>query len=219
MITLLDNQLVTMRQVLLGLLCMGMAVVGGCGDQRAPLSPAEATTLADDLMANDGFFWGQPVEVLTPAAPDASGHRWWQLRYTEPIDGPANDRILIVDADSGWAEVPYQGYKVRAVATSGPGGATNAILVTPGSYILLLTPPTTLSEDEFSKLEAEAVHLNAQAATSGLYPLFLARTDDQGRSALVYGWQSDHGIERDTAITLWLSRHTSYRNTTWVDLH
>jgi len=207
-----------MRQVLLGLLCMGLVGVGGCGDQRAPLSPAEASTLADDLMANNGFFWGQPIEVLTPDAPDATGHRWWQLRYTEPIEGPANERILIVDADTGWAEVPYRGYRVRAVAVSTPGGATNAVLVVPGPYILLLTPPTRISAEELATLDAEASRLNAQAATSGLYPLFLTRTDDQGRSALVYGWQADHGIQRDTAITLWLSRHTSYSSPTWVDL-
>ena len=59
----------------------------GC-EQRGPLSTAEATTLADDLMIREGFSWGTPIEVLTPDGADAYGHRWWQLRYIDCPGGP-----------------------------------------------------------------------------------------------------------------------------------
>jgi hypothetical protein len=189
----------------------------GC-EHRGPLSSAEVITLGDDLMIREGFSWGTPIEILSPESADASGHRWWQLRYVDALEGPGSQRLLIVDGDTGWAQLPYAGYRVRTKAVLSRGSTPPAVVVQDGPFVLLLTPPSVLAHDARGALEAEAARLNAEAASSGLYPLFLVRRDDQGRSALVYGWQSDHGIQRDTAVTMWLSHHSSYTAATWVDL-
>ena len=111
------------------------------------------------------------------------------------------------------------GYAIRTRALVNHAASPSpAVVVQDGPFVLLLTPPTVLSREAVSALDNEASRLNAIAATSGLYPIFLTRRDDQGRSALVYGWQGDHGIQRDSAVTLWLSKHSSYTATTWVDL-
>ncbi len=202
---------------LLSLLAVLVLAGSGC-EHRAPLGEAEVLSQAESLQREGGLFWGSPVEVLPPAAPDADGHCWWQLRYTDGSLGPADDRLILVDSITGWARLPFPGYRRRVPVVSASGMPLAPVTVADGPAVLLLTTPAIIGQLAIDRLDHEAANLNALGAGSGIYPLFSVRTDEQGRSCLVYGWQGDRGIQRDTRVSAWTSLHSSYGTGTWVDL-
>lgn len=197
--------LMAMRRCLL-LLPVVMLLVA-C-DPRPPIVRTEIGSLAQNLQVREGLAWGDPTDIQPPA--EFEGRRWWQVTYAE-------GQIILVDADSGWARFPGSGYTVRRTATHRPTEATT-LMVTEGSWLLVVIPSQIRNETGLGELEREAARLNALAGQTGLYPLFSVRLDHQGRSALVYGWQSDRGIARDTHIDAWLQVRTTHRDARWVDL-
>jgi hypothetical protein len=194
-----------------------LLALAGC-EQRQPVDHAAAISYADDLQRRDGADWGAPLEVLGPDGTDALGHRWWQLRYADQPGDHAGDRIIIVDAESGWAQHPYPGYAVRVPAALSKPSSEHPLTVQEGPWILLVTDPAVLAQDRSAELEREVSRLNALGAETGLYPAFSIRADRQGRSAVVYGWQGDRGIQQDARVGDWLSTRTAYGRGTWVDL-
>lgn len=187
--------------------------LAGC-EPRQPLTRGEAVGIAGSLQRLDGQAWGDPVEVLGPAStPDPDGHRWWQLRYAPAADGAV--RVVLVDDATGWARLPAAGWSLRL---AGPAAAPSVPLLRadPGPWILVLTQPATLAEDAIAKLESEVVHFNTRAGAEGRLPLFGLR-QEQGRTALVYGWTGEGGISRDERLRGWILR-ASGRDPSWVDL-
>ena len=182
----------------------------GC-EPRLPIVRGEAIAIAGNVQRAAGVDWGDPTEALEPpaeAAPD--GHRWWQIRYP-------NGRILVVDAESGWGRTPPAGYVPR-VRVRDSAALVPAPMVQEGSLVLELTEPAVLDDDHEAALEREAAQLNAQAAQSGLYPLFSVHHDRQGKVSLLYGWQGDRGIAEDHHAVDWVRLRTTYQEPRWVDL-
>jgi hypothetical protein len=196
-------------------LLAAVLLVLGC-EERGPVGRAEAISDGDSYQLAQGLAWGAPIEELPPSGNGGDGQRWWQLRYLDGAKPGEGARILIVDAHSGWTRQPFPGYVVRATAEGPPAPAAAGLVA--GPWILLLSQPAVLSRDAAEQLDAEAGRLNAQAAGTGLYPLFSAHQDDHGRWALVYGWQGGDGIQRDQRVSDWLSAHTRYGAGIWVDL-
>lgn len=199
-----------------GVVLIGCGLVG-C-DKRPPINRGQAAAIADNVQRQNGVDWGDPTEVLEPA-PGADGRSWWQLRYR-------GEHLILVDGASGWGRLPPPGYqpriKVRQVAApalSGQPAATPATapIVTEGSQVLRLTDPAELSPEALGTLEREAAQLNVTAAQTGLHPLFSVRTDRQGRSTLLYGWQGDRGMARDEKAVDWVKSRTA-RVPVWVEL-
>ena len=184
-------------------------------ESRAPLSQAQVTGLADSLQRREALAWGQPVEVLPPASPDARGHRWWQVRYADAGEGRV--RVVVVDEDSEWARLPPPGYLVRVSAAGHPGGA-NPVLVAEGAFILAVTPAEKADDRRRVDLEREVVRLNALAGNTGLMPLFSLREQRDQTVGIVYGWQADRGIAKDERVVEWLAARTPYRDCVWTDL-
>jgi hypothetical protein len=191
------------------LLLLLLGIVG-C-EPRTPLSRGQAAAIADNVQRQNGVNWGDPVEVLPPPPSSPDGHRWWQVRYRE-------DRIILVDADTAWGRLPPPGYVPVVRATDSHPTEHPQVLLVEGSFVLQLTPPAELDGDHLGALEREAVHLNALAVQSGLLPVFSVRTDHQGRSSLLYGWQGDRGIAQDPHISEWVTVHAPNHAATWVDL-
>ena len=179
-------------------------------EPRSPLNRGQVVAISDNLQRQEGVMWGDPVEVLGPA-PAADGRSWWQVRY-------AGGELALVDAASGWARRPWPGYAPRSrpvpVATV---AGTTPLVILDGSLVLQLSAPEELSTERVGELEREAARLNALAVQHQLHPLFSLRTDRQGRSSLLYGWQGDRGIARDEQIADWVRLRTSWR-ATWIEL-
>jgi hypothetical protein len=181
-------------------------------DSRPPIVRSEVGSLAQNLQVREGLAWGDPTDLQPPAP--FEGHRWWQVAY-------AGGQVILVDADSGWARLPPPGYAIRRTpaASTAPATAQAApVTVSEGSWILVVEPSRRREPADLADLEREASRLNALAGQTALYPLFSVRTDHQGRSALVYGWQGDRGIAQDPRITTWLGQRTAHRDHRWVDL-
>ena len=179
-------------------------------EPRSPLNRGQVVAICDNLQRQEGVMWGDPVEVLSPA-PAAEGHNWWQLRY-------AGGELALVDAASGWARRPWPGYapRSRPVPVAAVAGTTPTVILD-GSLVLQLSVSEELSTERVGELEREAARLNALAAQQQLHPLFSLRTDRQGRSSLLYGWQGDRGIARDEHIADWVRLRTPWRGT-WIEL-
>ena len=180
-----------------------------------PISRGAAAGIADNVQRAHSMNWGDPVEVLPPSAPDAQGHRWWQVRY--PGTPP---RLILIDADSGWGRLPPADYVARGQAQVPPSpAAARPPMLQDGSFIYCLTAPAEADAAAVAELEREAARLNALAATTDLYPLFSVRTDRSQRSALIYGWQGDRGMARDEHVAQWVALRTTYAPTAvWSDL-
>ena len=183
-------------------------LVAGC-DPRPPIERFQVGAIAANLQVRDGLTWGDPRDIQPPAL--WNGHRWWQVSY-----GP--ERIILVDADSGWARLPGPGYVPRHGAVQAPPTLRQATAVNEGSWILVVAPSAVRADQDVSALEREVARLNALAGQTGLHPLFSVRTDQQGRTALVYGWQGDRGIAQDARVDDWLRLRTDHRDVRWVDL-
>ncbi len=180
----------------------------GC-DPRPPITRTQVGVIAGNLQLREGLSWGDPRDVQPPV--EFAGHRWWQVTY-------AQDRIILVDADSGWARLPMPGYPIRRAATPAVSTSTAPEMVADGSWLLVLEPSLRREPAQEGALEREAARLNALAAQTGLYPLFSVRLDRQGQSALVYGWQGDRGIAQDPRVDAWLKLRTDHKLARWTDL-
>lgn len=182
-----------------------------------PISRGAAAGIADNVQRAHSMNWGDPVEVLPPSAPDAQGHRWWQVRYTG-----SPPRLIIIDADTGWGRLPPADYVPRGHVQPPPpvaGVAGRAPMLLEGSFIYCLTAPAEVPDAAVAELEREAARLNALAATTDLYPMFSVRTDRSGRTSLIYGWQGDRGMARDEHVAQWVAVRTTYAATAqWSDL-
>ena len=191
-------------------------LLGICAcEPRQPIGRTEAVSAGDSLQRREGLSWGSPEESLPPGPADADGHRWWQLRYADV--GSERDRILLVDARTGWVRHPPVGYAVRMTPSS-PLPQAQSATVSEGPWILLVTTPERADADARASLEREAARLDALAGQTNLYPLFSVRTDRTGAAAIVYGWQGDGGIQRDEHVCDWLAVRTPHGRGTWVDL-
>jgi len=200
-----DAMLTRMRVVSLAVVAL---VLVGC-DPRPPITRTQVGVIADNLQRRDGMAWGDPRDIQPPA--EFAGHRWWQVTY-------ANGQVILVDADSGWARLPMEGYAIRRPAAPLTVATPVPAVVTEGSWVLVIEPSVRRSVTEEGALEREATRLNALATRTGLVPLFSVRVDRKGQSALVYGWQGDRGIAQDPSLEAWLTLRTEHRAPRWIDL-
>lgn len=203
-----------MRRMSLVSVAALVLILAGCED-RPPISRAQVVSNAYNLQLRDGLTWGDAVEVLQPVTVDDRGHRWWQLRYRPGPDGAL--RIMLVDADSGWARHAPPQYVPRLptpVKTSGDVPLT----IAEGSYVLVVAPGKVLDAEQRRALEQEVLRLNALGTNTGLMPLFSLREQRDQLVSLVYGWQNDRGIAREQRVVEWLTARTPYRDPQWEDL-
>jgi hypothetical protein len=203
-----------MRQILPLLVVVLAWCLAGC-ENRDPLGRAQVVALADHLQRRDGFDWGQPIEVISAGEADARGRSWWQVRYPDGGDGVA--RVILVDADSGWARLPPAGYRLRTTPAGSPS-SERPVETSRGSFVLLVTPPEAASADRETALDRETVRLNELARNTGLGSLFSLRHGRDGRIGIIFGWHDEHGIARDERVVEWLTVRTPHRGFVWEDL-
>lgn len=195
-----------------------LALQCGC-ESRPVITRGLAAGIADNVQRTQGVNWGDPIEVLPPTAPDAAGHAWWQLRYAAGPGQSVDDRLIVVDADSGWGRLPPAGYVPRGRPQPPPPAQGTASMLQDGSFLYCLTVPVVTDEAAQAALEREAARLNALAAQTDLHPLFSVRVDRSGRATLLYGWQGDRGMARDEHVAQWVALRTTYAPTAqWTDL-
>jgi hypothetical protein len=72
--------------------------------------------------------------------------------------------------------------------------------------------------DQRRALEQEVRRLNALGTNTGLVPLFSLREQRDQQVSLIYGWQHDRGIARESRVVEWLTARTPYRDPLWEDL-
>lgn len=189
-------------------------MIAGCED-RAPITRAQVVSNAYNLQLRDGLIWGDAVETLPPVSADDHGHRWWQIRYRPGPDGAV--RLMLVDAESGWARQPPAGYVPRQSPPPKTSGE-QPLTVAEGTYLLVVAPAKTVDAEQRRALDHEVHRLNALATNTGLMPLFSVREQRDQQVALIYGWQNEHGIAREPRVIEWLTVRTPYRNAVWEDL-
>jgi hypothetical protein len=185
-------------------------------DERQPLSRGRAAAIAGNVCLADQLVWGEPIEVLPPAASDAAGRSWWQVRYYAP-NGSA-PRVVLVDDASGWGRRPGADYAVRVRPAPRAVAAAAAVQAQPGSAVLILVEPALRNGADVAALEHDAVRLNQAATAAGMPPLFQARRDAGDRVSLLYGWQGDSGIAMDEALRDWVVRQGDFAQARWADL-
>jgi len=203
-----------MRRMSLVPVIAALLFLAGCED-RPPITRAQVVSNAYNLQLRDGLSWGDAVETLPPVDTDRYGHRWWQLRYRPGPDGAL--RIMLVDAESGWARRAPADYVPRLslpVKTSGDVPLT----ISEGSYVLVVAPAKAVDAEQLRALEQEVLRLNALGTNTGLMPLFSLRTQRDQQVALVFGWSHDRGIAREQRVVDWLIARTPYRDPVWEDL-
>ena len=204
-----------MRRMSLVPLAALLLLSTGCED-RPPLSRAQAVSNAYNLQLRDGLNWGDAIETVAPAAADDRGKRWWQMRYRPGADGEI--RMMLVDAESGWARRPAAGYVPRLPPPSKITGE-QSLTVAEGSLILVVTPWRPVTDPEQRRtLDQEILRLNALATNTGLTPLFSLRAGRDQQVSIIYGWKNDHGIAREERVVEWMTARTPYRDVVWEDL-
>lgn len=191
-----------------------LLVLSGCED-RPPISRAQVVSNAYNLQLRDGLNWGDAVETLLPAAADDRGHRWWQVRYRPGNDGSV--RILLVDAETGWARHVPEGYVPRLPQPTKTTG-DQPLTIAEGTWIVVVTPAKVVDAEQRRALEQEVLRLNALGTNTGLMPLFSIRELRDQQVSLVYGWQHERGIAREPRVIDWLTARTPYRDVVWEDL-
>jgi hypothetical protein len=189
-------------------------ILAGCED-RPPISRAQVVSNAYNLQLRDGLTWGDAVETLPPGAPDDRGHRWWQVRYRPGNEGAV--RIILVDAESGWARHVPEGYVPRLPQPPKITG-DRPLSIAEGTWIVVVTPARAVDAEQRRALEQEALRLNALGTNTGLVPLFSLREQRDQQVSLVYGWQHDRGIAREPRVVDWLTARTPYRDMVWENL-
>ncbi|MBA3701188.1 MAG: hypothetical protein H0W78_20250 [Planctomycetes bacterium] len=186
----------------------------GCED-RPPLSRAQAVSNAYNLQLRDGLNWGDAIETLAPGAADERGKRWWQMRYRPGPNGET--RIMLVDAESGWARQPAAGYVPRLPPPPKISGE-QALTLAEGSHLLVVTPWRPVnSPEERRTQDQEILRLNALATNTGLMPLFSLRAGRDQQVSIIYGWKNDRGIAREERVVEWMTARTPYRDLVWED--
>lgn len=204
-----------MRRMFLVPLAALLLLSTGCED-RPPLSRAQAVSNAYNLQLRDGLNWGDAIETVAPGPADDRGRSWWQMRYRPGADGEV--RIMLVDAESGWARRPPVGFVPRQPPAPKISGE-QALTVAEGSHILVVTPSRPVnSPEERRTLDQEILRLNALATNTGLTPLFSLREGRDQHVSIVYGWKNDLGIERQERVVEWITARTPYRDLVWEDL-
>lgn len=183
----------------------------GC-ETRVPLARAQVVGIADNFQRREALNWGDPAEVLAPGVVDAQGRSWWQVRYADSKDGAA--RVILVDDATSWARAPWPGYALRSGAKP-PPGAAHPVTVVEGPLVLIIVPAAVADDTRGADLEREVARLNGLAGETGLAPLFGLRRTRDGKVAVIYGWQTTHGIARDDRVVEWLTLRTPYRNAAW----
>jgi hypothetical protein len=191
-----------------------LSVFIGC-EERRTMNRAQAVSNAAHLQLRDDLKWGEPIEVLAPVEIDANKQAWWQVRYHPGQNGQT--RILLVDANSGWARLPPPDYRVRLPPAPKPS-ATAPVTMREGSSILIIVPFIDAGESALARTTREVERLNILASETGLLPRFGVRKHRDGRHSLIYGWDNERGIEKDERITQWLNLRTPYRNAVWENL-
>jgi hypothetical protein len=191
-----------------------LLVLAGCED-RPPISRAQVVSNAYNLQLRDGLTWGDAVETLAPVGEDDRGKRWWQVRYRSGNNGEV--RILLVDAETGWARHPPAGYVPRLPLPAKTTG-DQPLTIAEGTWIVVVAPAKTVDAEQRHALEQEVLRLNALGTNTGLMPLFSLREQRDQQVSLVYGWQHDRGIAREPRVVDWLTLRTPYRDVTWEDL-
>jgi hypothetical protein len=202
-----------MRWTISGTILIAALMMGGC-EEREPVTRAQVVSHAYNLQVRDGVNWGEPVETLPPATVDADGRRWWQLRYHPGKDG--RSRVVLVDADSGWARYAPQDYVPRQAPPPKASGE-QPLAVPEGSLVLVVTPAATVDDAGRRALEQEVRRLNALATNTGLPALFSLRERRDQQVSVIYGWQGDHGIAREERVVDWITARTPYRDLQWED--
>lgn len=191
-----------------------LLVLPGCED-RPPISRAQVVSNAYNLQLRDGLTWGDAVETLPPGTVDDRGHRWWQVRYRPGNDGAV--RIILVDADSGWARHVPAGYVPRLPQPAKTTG-DQPLTIAEGTWIVVVAPAKAVDAEQRRALEQEVLRLNALGTNTGLMPLFSLREQRDQQVSLVYGWQHDRGIAREPRVVDWLTARTPYREVVWENL-
>jgi hypothetical protein len=200
------------RLLLIPVLCA--MFLGGCED-RQNITRAQAVSNAFNLQLRDNLTWGDAIETLAPVSADENGRRWWQIRYRSGSDGSV--RIMLVDADTGWARIAPPSYVARLPPPPKISG-DNVLTVAEGSHLLMVTPWRLVSDEEQRRtLDQEVLRLNALATNTGLTPLFSLREGRDQQVAIIYGWKNDRGIAREERVVEWMNARTPYRELTWED--
>lgn len=192
-------------------LALAIFALVGC-ETRIPLARAQVVGIADNFQRREALNWGDPTEVLAPGDVDAQGRSWWQVRYADGKDSAA--RVILVDDATSWARAPWPGYVLRSGAKP-PPGAAHPVSVVEGPMVLVVVPAATVEDARGAELEREIARLNGLAGETGLAPLFGLRRTRDGKVAVIYGWQTTHGIARDDRVVEWLTLRTPYRNAAW----
>ena len=203
-----------MRLLMVILVAVSLFLITGC-EERPPISRAQVVSNAAHLQLRDEIKWGEAIEVLQPGPMDANNKLWWQLRYHPGADGL--NRIIIVDANSGWARLPPPDYQVRLPPPTKTSGE-NPENIYRGTYIVVILPGADPGDKSQMELEREVRRLNALANNTGLPPLFSLRPTRDGRQSLIYGWSNNQGIERHDRVITWLTVRTPYRDPQWENL-
>jgi hypothetical protein len=191
-----------------------MLFFAGCED-RPPISRAQVVSNAYNLQLRDGLTWGDAVETLSPITADDRGHRWWQVRYRPGLNGEI--RIMLVDAESGWARHAPAEYVPRLSLPVKASGDV-PLTIAEGSYVLVVAPGKVVDAEQRRALEQEVLRLNALGTNTGLMPLFSLREQRDQQVSLIYGWQHERGIAREPRVVEWLTARTPYREPVWEDL-
>lgn len=188
----------------------------GC-DIREPTTRGQAMSQADNWLQHKELDWG-PIDHVWP--PDGSlmdGRSWWQVDYlgTTELGAP---RVVLVDAETGWARFPPPDFRPRVrlaidAEAALPVGPTT---LAPGSWLAVVarSDGAPIAPDA---LREAAASLNGLAAGDGVPRLFTVRELARG-SQLVYGWDGDRGIAQDAALSDWLAQRSTYRVDRWISL-
>ncbi len=201
------------RTFLVPVIVVGL-MIAGCED-RAPITRAQVVSNAYNLQLRDGLTWGDAIETQAPVSADDRGRRWWQIRYRPGPDGEV--RIMIVDAESGWARQPPAGYVPR-LSPAPKATGDQPLTVSEGTNVLVVAPAKVVNVEQRLALDHEVRRLNALATNTGLMPLFSVREQRDQQVSLIYGWQHERGIAHEPRVVEWLTLRTPYRDAVWEDL-
>lgn len=197
------------------LLIVAVLLTPGCLE-REPPGEGQVLAMAEALLRHRGLAWGPVTGVWPPGSPDADGRRWWQVDFHDHQG--RRDPVVLVDADTGWARLPYPGETVRfgiapVRSRDRDRPATPPVTGDAGTWILVVSTHAAGVD-----LEAEARRLNRRAERSSLRPLFAVRVTRRGARQVVYGWNGRHGIARDDLVAQYLDRWGEPQPIGWENL-
>ncbi|NRA37476.1 MAG: hypothetical protein HRU15_05005 [Planctomycetes bacterium] len=205
-----------------------LCLIAACDDPRVPMVPGQVLAIADMRLELKGLEWGIARELLKPADPDENGRYFWTIQYAP---GPNDEiRVIFVNEHTQWAQIHEVGRKTdsRAGSKLKTPDKIETMQVQPrsekiaqqlamqeGSMIFIVAEEAI--KGQRSNFQAEANRLNIFAEASGLLPNFSVRTFTGG-SQLIYGWNGEHGIQKNKRISDWVELRTDYTASYWLDL-